>query len=47
MRLLFEGAIRLQEEIIADAKRRIEHYQWAISEMAKQDDEALKIVSAR
>ncbi len=37
MRALFEGAIKLQEEIIADSNRRIEHYRWAMAEMDKQD----------
>ena len=44
MREMFLGAIKLQEELIADATRRIEHYQWALSEMSKQDDEANKVI---
>ncbi len=35
---LFEGAIALQEELKADADRRIEHYRWAIAEIHKQND---------
>ena len=44
MREMFLGAIKLQEELIADSHRRIEHYNWALSEMTKQEDEANKII---
>jgi len=44
MRLLFEGAIKLQQELIADSQRRIDHYNWAISEMARQADEAMTVI---
>ncbi len=46
MRQMFLGAIKLQEELIADSHRRIEHYNWALSEMAKQEDEANKVIEA-
>ncbi len=38
MRMLFEGAIKLQQDIIADANRRIEHYRWALAEMDRQEN---------
>lgn len=49
MRFMFEGAIKLQEEIIADANRRIEHYRWALAEMDKAEAahiESMKVVNA-
>ena len=48
MRQLFEGAIAVQQGIIEDAERAINHYRYAISEMAKQDEAQyanLKVVS--
>lgn len=38
IRDMFNRAIELQEELIADANRRIEHYRWALEEMDKQDN---------
>lgn len=38
MRKMFLGAIKIQEELIADSQRRIEHYQRALSEMARQEN---------
>lgn len=43
MRSLFLKAIELQKENIADAERRIAHYQWALDEMDKEN----KIVEAQ
>ena len=38
MRELFNGAIKLQEELIADSQRRIEHYRWALAEMDRENN---------
>lgn len=38
MRTLFQGAIKLQRDLIADSQRRIEHYEWALAEMDKQEN---------
>ncbi len=38
MRFLFNKAIQLQEEIIADSQRRIEHYRWALDEMDRENN---------
>lgn len=37
MRILFEGAIKIQLDIIADANRRIDHYRWALDEMDREN----------
>lgn len=38
MRILFEKAITLQEELKADAQRRIDHYKWALNEIDKENN---------
>lgn len=37
MRQMFKGAIDIQRELIADANRRIEHYEWALRQMDVED----------
>lgn len=38
MRRMFRGAIDIQREIIADANRRIDHYEWALRQMDAENN---------